>query len=186
MGHVRERVARNCRGCTRVSNCVCTLAAICLSRTRGLARYTWVCVLVRASDHPRQCCTRNTKVCLRLDALRDTGDPEKPEYWRSIHTPPFKASGPIKPSGNFEAPNIRTYVGNIEAPDRFLRWTKEEGTSCVYRGLIINGGYRGCSEKENGKKLRFMRVVRKTNRENSYFVGFYILLSWCVISGQLL
>lgn len=154
MGHVRGRVARNCRGCSWPANRVCTLAAICLSRTRayGIGRvrctHTHTCVCTRAPSSPRQCCTRNAKVCLRLDTLRDTEGSRETRVLAFHRYSAFKASGPIKPSPEISTDQIyaRTLVISKYLTAASLATLRGTGTLCLLQGrFIVEGRSAPCT-----------------------------------------
>lgn len=118
MGHVRGRVARNCRGCGPTA----------FAHLRPYARHvgqgpprtrTRVCVPLRAPTGstlaPR--CTRSAKVCPRPDTRSVTrADPEESGRWYRTsprrYTPFKGCSARINPSGNFVSLE-RTRDGNV-------------------------------------------------------------------------
>lgn len=118
MGHVRGRVARNCRGCGPTA----------FAHLRPYARHvgqgpprtrTRVCVPLRAPTGstlaPR--CTRSAKVCPRPDTRSVTrADPEESGRWYRTsprrYTPFKGCPARINPSGNFVSLE-RTRDGNV-------------------------------------------------------------------------
>lgn len=129
MGHVRGRVARNCRGSTMaVQLRLHTCGHMPVTYTRLSTFFVGVCVLVRARHPARQCCTRNTKVCLRLDTPRDTGIPRN----QSIGRYPFQSIRTDQSFRKFPWDRYtREWYTRIPRVWLFLRWRGDWSLSWV-------------------------------------------------------